>query len=239
MTAVYSSVTAFPPVPPPLPASPLLPAAARAVTLNGTAVAAALPAEPALPSAKPAAADVSFLGQIELLGPDAEAAAALAFPSVAPRTLPAGAAVPIDFAGQKCTLYRMCDTNFRLVVRTPGGTQAALDALNVIGTESGLKRLRFVDASPAYAKISVLSGTPAPFSGVWTPKARPAVAELPPGRFTVGRFGDDHGTPLVVGRPTEGEYEVFCAVGDAEKVWAGLEKVEAVGAEAWIKFVGV
>ncbi len=65
---------------------------------------------------------------------------------------------------------------------------------------------------------------------IWTPPARPAVAELEWFRFTVGRIGDYHGPAVVVSRTGyTGElgYEVFCHPSDAEAVFEAIWRAGA------------
>ena len=57
---------------------------------------------------------------------------------------------------------------------------------------------------------------------IWTPPARPTLAELGWFRFTVGRIGDHNGPAVLVSRTGyTGElgYEVWCHPKDALAVW--------------------
>ncbi|ODN71651.1 DUF1989 domain-containing protein [Methylobrevis pamukkalensis] len=90
---------------------------------------------------------------------------------------------------------------------------------------------------------------------VWTPPARPSLAELGWFRFTVGRIGGPAGAPVVVSRTGyTGElgYEIFCHPKDAaavfDAVWAagrpkglmpmGLAALDMVRIEAGLAFAG-
>ncbi|MCI0430462.1 MAG: aminomethyltransferase family protein [Rhodospirillales bacterium] len=74
---------------------------------------------------------------------------------------------------------------------------------------------------------------------IWTPPARPSLAELGWFRFTVGRIGDHNGTPVVVSRTGyTGElgYEIWCHPKDAATVW---DRVFEAGAAHGIAPMGL
>ena len=90
---------------------------------------------------------------------------------------------------------------------------------------------------------------------VWTPPARPSIAEIQWFHFTIGRIGDHNGIPVVVSRTGyTGElgYEIFCHPKDATAVWdavfeagkpqgivpLGLEALDMLRIEAGLIFAG-
>ena len=90
---------------------------------------------------------------------------------------------------------------------------------------------------------------------VWTPPVQPTIKELQWFRFTIGRIGDDLGTPIMVSRTGyTGElgFEVWCHPKDAHEVWdkvwecgkdlgispMGLEALDMVRIEAGLIFGG-
>ena len=90
---------------------------------------------------------------------------------------------------------------------------------------------------------------------IWTPPARPSVAEIQWFHFTIGRIGDHNGIPVVVSRTGyTGElgYEIFCHPKDATAVWdavfeagkpqgilpLGLEALDMLRIEAGLIFAG-
>ncbi len=90
---------------------------------------------------------------------------------------------------------------------------------------------------------------------VWTPPARPSLAEIQWFHFTIGRIGDHNGLPVVVSRTGyTGElgYEIFCHPKDALGVWdavfeagkphglipLGLEALDMLRIEAGLVFAG-
>lgn len=209
-------------------------------TINGTSIAASFSGEPALPAGTPTATDVSYFGTVEILGPDAETLMVSVLPEANVKSIPIQTIVAVQIGGASVALWRMCETNFRAVLKVPGTLDAVMGALKTALASSGLKRCKLVDSSAAFVTVSLLGASdPAILSAVWTAKARAAVAELVPGKFTIGRIGDDHGAPLIVSKEGTDSWEVWCAPRDAAKIWGLFEKVDKVGVDAWRKVAGV
>ena len=178
--------------------------------------------------------DLSPLRKFEVLGPDAEQLLQTCLTRNI-RRLSVGQVVYTAMCHEHGgmiddgTLYRLGADNFRWV----GGSDLSGLWLREQAEAQGLQV--WVKASTDQLHNLAVQGPRsrdilAPL--IWTPPARPSVAELRWFRLTVGRIGGFDGVPLVVSRTGyTGElgYELFCHPKNATEVY---DAVRAAGAEA-------
>ncbi|MGI9373506.1 MAG: DUF1989 domain-containing protein, partial [Hyphomicrobiales bacterium] len=201
--------------------------------------------------------DLSPLRKFEVTGPDAEALMQYALTRNV-RKLATGqvvySAMCYEHGGMidDGTLYRLGENNFRWI----GGSDYGGVWLRELAEKLGLKA--WVRSSTDQLHNIAVQG---PNSRdilkdvVWTPPARPALAELEWFRFTVGRIGGYRGAPILVSRTGyTGElgYEIYCHPKDAtevfDAVWKagelhglkpmGLDGLDMVRVEAGLIFAG-
>ena len=171
-----------------------------------------------------AAIDLSALRKFEVLGPDAEALMQHCLTRDV-RRLAIGqvvyTALCYEHGGMldDGTLFRLGQDNFRWIGGEAFGgewlrRQAAAKGWKV-WVKSATEQLHNIALQGPKSR-EILSEI------VWTPPARPTLAELGWFRFTVGRIGDHNGVPIVVSRTGyTGElgYEIWCHPKDAVTVW--------------------
>jgi len=201
--------------------------------------------------------DLSPLRKFEVTGPDAEALLQYCLTRNI-RKLPAGrvvyTAMCYEHGGMidDGTLYRLGDNNFRWI----GGTDISGEWLREQAQKLGLEA--WVRSSTDQMHNLAVQG---PSSRdilkeiIWTPPARPTLAELDWFGFTVGRIREFTGAPVVVSRTGySGElgYEIFCHPKDGEAVFSavweagssygmaplGLEALDMLRIEAGLVFAG-
>src|SRR5579885_277692 len=201
--------------------------------------------------------DLSPLRKFEVLGPDAEALMQLTCTRNM-RRLAEGQAVYTALCYQSggmlddAVAFRMGADRYRLVAGDEYTgkwlrEQAAVRGLKAWVKSSTDQLCNIAVQGPKSREI--LKGL------VWTPPARPSLAEIQWFHFTIGRIGDHNGLPVVVSRTGyTGElgYEIFCHPKDALGVWdavfeagkphglipLGLEALDMLRIEAGLVFAG-
>ena len=185
--------------------------------------------------------DLSALRKFEVVGPDAEALMQYCVTRDV-RRLAVGqvvyTAVCYEHGGMidDGTLFRLGPDNFRWI----GGDEFGGEWLRRQAAEKGWK-VWIKSATDQLHNISVQGPKSREILNriVWTPPARPSLAELGWFRFTVARIGDHNGVPVVVSRTGyTGElgYEIWCHPKDAVTVW---DRVFEAGAEHGIAPMGL
>jgi aminomethyltransferase len=171
-----------------------------------------------------AAIDLSALRKFEVLGPDAEALMQHCLTRDV-RRLGVGqvvyTALCYEHGGMidDGTLFRLGPDNFRWI----GGEAFGGEWLRQQAAAKGWK-VWVKSATDQLHNIAVQGPKSREILSqmIWTPPARPSLAELGWFRFTVGRIGDHNGVPVVVSRTGyTGElgYEIWCHPKDAVAVW--------------------
>jgi aminomethyltransferase len=185
--------------------------------------------------------DLSALRKFEVLGPDAEALMQQCVTRDV-RRLGVGqvvyTALCYEHGGMidDGTLFRLGPDNFRWIGGEGFGgewlrQQAAAKGWKV-WVKSATDQLHNIAVQGPQSR-EILS------QAIWTPPARPSLAELGWFRFTVGRIGDHNGVPVVVSRTGyTGElgYEIWCHPKDAVAVW---DRVFEAGAPHGIAPMGL
>ncbi|HXV25072.1 MAG TPA: DUF1989 domain-containing protein [Alphaproteobacteria bacterium] len=185
--------------------------------------------------------DLSALRKFEVLGPDAEALMQYCVTRDV-RRLAVGqvvyTALCYEHGGMidDGTLFRLGPDNFRWI----GGEAFGGEWLRQQAAAKGWK-VWVKSATDQLHNIAVQGPKSRELLKeiIWTPPARPSLAELGWFRFTVGRLGDHNGAPVVVSRTGyTGElgYEIWCHPKDAPVVW---DRVFEAGAPHGIAPMGL
>lgn len=186
--------------------------------------------------------DLSPLRKFEVLGPDAEA---LLHATVTRniRKLSHGQVVYSALCNETggmiddCTVFRLGDTNFRLV----GGEDYDGVWLAEQARRLGLDRVWIKPSTDSMHNLAVQGPKSRDVLStiIWTLPNQQPLAELGWFRFCIGRLHDSTGTPVVVSRTGySGElgYELWCAPDDAVQVW---DAVWEAGAPYGIRPLGL
>lgn len=202
--------------------------------------------------------DLSPLRKFEVLGPDAEellqACVTRNIRKLSTNQV-VYSAVCNETGGMidDCTVFRLADTNFRFI----GGDEYTGTWLREQAERLGLDRVWVKHSTDQMHNIAVQGPASRDILRelVWTPDTQPAFPDLTWFRFTVGRLGDHHGTPVVVSRTGySGElgYEIWCHPSDGPAVWdavweagrphgmlpLGLDALDILRIESGLVFAG-
>lgn len=185
--------------------------------------------------------DLSALRKLEIVGPDAEDFLQGVFPrDIRKLDVQQIYYMPLCYEHggmvDDGTLFRLGRDNFRWV----GGDDAGLEWIRARAA-AGDWRVSLREATGQIHNLAVQGPRSREIlaQAVWTPPARPQVAELGFLRFTVGRLGSREGAPVLVSRSGyTGElgYEVFCHPDDGPAVW---DAVMAAGEPLGLKPAGL
>jgi aminomethyltransferase len=202
--------------------------------------------------------DLSPLRKFEVLGPDAEALLQATVTRNI-RKLSHGQVVYSAMCNETggmiddCTVFRLGDTNFRLV----GGEDYDGVWLTEQADRLGLDKVWVKPSTDSMHNLAVQGPASRDLLStiVWTPPTQPDFTDLGWFRFCIGRLGDANGVPIVVSRTGySGElgYELWCAPADALSVWdavweaggpfglrpLGLDALDVLRIEAGLVFGG-
>ena len=169
--------------------------------------------------------DLSPLRKFEVLGPDAEALLQATVTRNI-RKLSHGQVVYSALCNETggmiddCTIFRLGDTNFRLV----GGEDYNGVWLAEQASRLGLDRVWIKPSTDSIHNLAVQGPKSRDVLSaiIWTPDNEQSFAELGWFRFCIGRLHNSTGTPVVVSRTGySGElgYELWCSPNDAVQVW--------------------
>ena len=202
--------------------------------------------------------DLSPLRKFEVLGPDAEALLQATVTRNV-RKLAVGQVVYSAMCNETggmlddCTVFRLTDTNFRLV----GGDDHDGVWLREQAQRRGLRQVWVKDSTDQLANLAVQGPASrellAPL--IWTGPTAHRFTDLTWFRFTVGRLGGPDGVPVLVSRTGySGElgYELWCHPRDGEVLWdavwragqphglvpLGLDALDVLRIEAGLVFAG-
>ncbi|MCX4706142.1 DUF1989 domain-containing protein [Streptomyces sp. NBC_01373] len=202
--------------------------------------------------------DLSALRKFEVLGPDAEALLQATLTRNI-RKLSQGQVVYSALCNETggmiddCTLFRLGDTNFRLV----GGDDYDGVWLREQAERLGLERVWVKPSTDELHNIAVQGPASRDLLAgiIWTPPTQPEFTDLGWFRFAIGRLGDHNGIPLLVSRTGySGElgYEIWVHPRHAPALWdavweagrphgltpLGLEALDMLRIEAGLAFAG-
>ena len=202
--------------------------------------------------------DLSPLRKFEVLGPDAEALLQATVTRNI-RKLSHGQVVYSAMCNETggmiddCTVFRLGDTNFRLV----GGDEYDGEWLREQARRRGLDRVWVKNSTDQLHNIAVQGPASRDLLSpiVWTPPTQPAFTDLTWFRFAIGRIGDHNGIPLLVSRTGycgELGYELWVHPSDAPALWdavlaagepygltpLGLDALDMLRIEAGLVFAG-